>query len=156
MAQANETKSTDPSQGWNYYEPGEDTLADVPPVGDDKELQRLFETLRDESDGDTRDAYDDAARLVEAHRIRNVHEMIRSGPDKIATYARTLSLIVALFAGVVLPVPEVPESKSAVAVFSQLWQAVLSVEYLFAALLLGIAIVIQTYGNYRSMGEKHA
>jgi hypothetical protein len=155
MAQANEPSPTDPSPGWNYYEPGEDTMAEVPPVGDDKELQRLFETLRDDAEGNARDAYDDAARLVEAHRIRNVHQMIRSGPDKVATHARTLALMVALFAGVVLPVPEIPESESVVAVFSQLAQSILSVEYLFAALLLGIAIVIQTYGNYRSMCEHH-
>lgn len=148
--------SENANRGWNYYEPGEDTMGDVPPVGDDKELQNLFETLRDDAEGDAREAYDDAARLVEAHRIRNLHEMIRSGPDKVATFARTLSLMVALFAGVALPVPDVPENTGLVPVFSELGQVVLSWEFLGAGLLLGLAIVIQTYGQFRSMGGEHA
>lgn len=152
--QQNHTTSSS-SSGWKYYEAGKDTLNEVPPVGDDKELQNLFETLRDDAEGDARGAYDDAARLVEAHRIQNLHEMIRSRRDIVGTYAGTLSLILAMFAGVIVPLPNVPENTGVAGVFSEVWQTLMTLESLLAGLLFAVAILIQTYAQYRSMGEKY-
>lgn len=139
--------------GWTYFEPGEDTLADVPPVGDAEELQQLLETLRDSTEGEARPAYDDAASLVEAHRIRTLHQSLSVRPWQSGQHARIVSLVAAAAAGMMIPIPELSRLETLSDVTTELLATIFSLSYLGAVILFGSALVLQTYGVFKLVQE---
>lgn len=136
---------------WNYFEPGEDTMGDVPPVKDAADLQDLIERLRDDADGAAREAYQDAAELVEAHRIHKLHDTIRSEQtiDRIGSYARVSALMLAFLSGFALPVPDLQPEAAVESVFAASANAVLSFEFAATFVLLAAAVLLQAYAQWR-------
>jgi ABC-type anion transport system duplicated permease subunit len=138
---------------WTYFEAGEDTLADVPPVGDAEELQQLLETLRDSAEGEARPAYDDAASLVEAHRIRKLHRSLSVRPWRSGQRLRIVSLFAAAAAGVIMPIPELSRMETLGDVSAALLATILSLSYVGAVIIFSSALLIQTYGVFKLVEE---
>lgn len=137
------------TDGWTYHEAGVDTIADVAPVGDPKELQKLLETCADDAAGEKTDAYEEAAELVEAHRIRKMHQDLNEGIDARGNFALMWSLFLAGGAGAILPFPSVAADAGLGTVFSAILDSIVSVEYALAFVLFAAAVVLQLYGSYR-------
>jgi hypothetical protein len=147
------SNSSDPHTNWSYFEAGEDTLADVPPVGGAEDLQQLLETLRDSADGDARSAYDDAASLVEAHRIRNLHRSLSVRPWRSGQSLRIMSLVAAAAAGSIMPIPELSRLETLGDVTAELIATISSLSYLGAVILFAWALLLQTYGVFKLVQE---
>lgn len=143
------------SNPWNYYT-ADDTMGDVPPIKTTEQLQDLFERQREDASDQTEQAWDDAARLVEAHRIWQQKVALESHGKPRGMLARTFSLITAAFGGAIMPMPDVPAEATVMRVFSAIADSIFTVEYAATVVVFVVALALSIFADFRMLGGTDA